>query len=84
MLVKILNDLLMVCDRKIPTVLILLDLSAVFDTVDQNKLVKILHDDIGIRGKVLAWFKSFLLNRTYKVKVKVVVAYSREEQLDTV
>ena len=54
MLVKIVNDLLIACDRKIPTVLMLLYLSAALDTVDQNKLVNILHDEIGIRGKVLA------------------------------
>ena len=79
MLVKIVNDLLIACDRKIPTVLMLLDLSAAFDTVDQNRLVKILHGEIGIKGKVLAWFQSFLLNRTQKVKVGDT--YSREEQL---
>lgn len=80
LLVKIVNDLLIACDRKIPTVLMLLDLSAAFDTVDQIKLLKILHDEIGIQGMALDWFKSYLLNRTQKVKVGD--AYSREEQLD--
>ena len=40
LIVKIVNDLLIACDRKIPTVVMLLDLSAAFDTVDQNKLVR--------------------------------------------
>ena len=80
MLVKIINDLLIACDLKIPTVLMLLDFSAAFGMVDQNKLVKILPGEIGIRDKVLTWFKSFLLDRTQKVTVGD--AYSREEQLE--
>ena len=46
-----------------------LDLSAAFDTVDQQKLLEILHDDIGIRGVALKWFESFLCGRTQKVKI---------------
>ena len=53
--VKIVDELLMACDNKKPTLLLLLDLSAAFDTVDQNKLLKILHHEIGIRGKAFEW-----------------------------
>ena len=49
LLLKIMNNLLASCDKKVPTVLLLLDLSTAFDTVDQKKLLKILHDEIGIR-----------------------------------
>ena len=42
LLVKIVNDLLAACDNKTPTSLMLLDLSAAFDTVDQIKLQNIL------------------------------------------
>ena len=69
LLVKIVNDLLTSCDRKTPTLLMLLDLSAAFDTVDQNKLLKILHDEIGIRGTAFTWFTSFLKSRTQRVKI---------------
>ena len=69
LLVKIMNDLLIACDRKIPTIVMFLDLSAAFDTVDQSKLIEILHKEIGINGVALAWFKSFLIGRTQKVKV---------------
>ena len=52
-----------------PSVVILLDLSAAFDTVDHGKLLKILETEIGIRRTALKWFRSFLTNRTQKVKI---------------
>ena len=36
----------------------LLDLSAAFDTVDQEKLLKILQYEIGIGGTALKWFQA--------------------------
>ena len=56
------------------------DLTAAFDTVDQRKLLNNLHDEIGIRGKALSWFRYFLLDRTQMVKIGNT--YSREEPLD--
>ena len=50
--VKIVNDLLAACDNKTPTLLMLLDLSAAFGTVDQLKLQKILDSEIGIHDCV--------------------------------
>ena len=80
LLLKIMNNLLASCDKKVPTVLLLLDLSAAFDTVDQKKLLKILHDEIGIRDTALAWFKSYLISRTQNVKIGN--CYSKETILD--
>ena len=74
------TELLISCDRKTPTLVMFLDLSAAFDTVDQAKLLQILHDDIGIRGVALKWFESFLCGRTQKVKVGD--EYSSEVVLD--
>ena len=80
LLTKVVNDLLLACDKKIPTLVMFLDLSAAFDTVDQGKLLKILHDDIGIRGVALKWFESYLCGRTQKVKIGD--SYSSEVELD--
>ena len=44
-------------------------MSAAFDTVDHKKLLEILKKEIGIRGTALNWFKSFITNRTQKVKI---------------
>ena len=43
LLVKIFNELLVECDKKTPTILMLLDLSAAFDTADQSKLLDTPH-----------------------------------------
>ena len=80
LLTKVTNDLLLACDKKIPTLVMFLDLSAAFDTVDQGKMLKILHDDIGIRGVALKWFESYLCGRTQKVKIGD--SYSSEVELD--
>ena len=80
LLTKIVNDLLLASDKKIPTVLMFLDLSAAFDTVDQRKLISILEGEIGIRGTALKWFKSFLIGRTQRVKIGD--SYSSEDSLD--
>ena len=68
-LLKITNDILIASDKKTATVLLLLDLSAAFDTVDINRLIEILYSEIGIRGTALNWFCSFLRNRRMRVKI---------------
>ena len=80
LLTKVSNDLFLACDKKTPTLVMFLDLSAAFDTVDQDRLLQILHDDIGIRGVALKWFESYLRKRTQKVKIGD--QYSDEIELD--
>ena len=69
LLLKVVNNLLESADKNIPSVVLLLDLSAAFDTVDQTKLLDILLHEIGITDSALCWFESFLLERTQKVKI---------------
>ena len=69
LMMKVVNDLLTACDEKKPTIVLLLDLSAAFDTVDQEKLLEILRVEIGIEGTALKWFRSFLTERTQRVKI---------------
>ncbi len=49
--------------------LVLLDLSAAFDTVDHNILTQILEHKFSICGKALSVIKSYLEHRTFQVKV---------------
>lgn len=69
LLLKLVNDLFEIFDKQLPAVLLLLDLSAAFDTVDQKKLLNQLKNDIGIVGMAHKWFESFLVNRSQKVKI---------------
>ena len=44
--------------------LVLLDLSAAFDTVDHDTLRQVLSRRFGVQGSMMAWFDSYLTNRT--------------------
>jgi len=62
-LMKVISDKLdTVDDRKGP-----LDLSAAFNIVDNDILLKILDVSFGIGGSVLEWFRLFLTYRTQAV-----------------
>lgn len=68
-LLKVTNDLLLATDREESAVLILLDLSAAFDTVDHAILIDRLKTWVGIRDTALSWFYSYLLERTFAVTI---------------
>ena len=53
-LLKVKNDLLMAMDKDQVTLLVLLDLSSAFDTVEHEILLERLRSTIGLRGKVLS------------------------------
>ena len=50
--------------------LLLLDLSAAFDTVDHSTLLLRLRTRFGVKGSALAWFESYLASRKYDVQVE--------------
>ena len=70
MVLQIVNDVLVGFEKDNCTILVLLDMSAAFDTVDIHKLLKILEFQIGLKGTVLKWFESFLLGREQKVLIE--------------
>jgi hypothetical protein len=59
-LIRVKNDIMMLIDQGKPIILVLLDLSAAFDTVDHNALFSRLKDMLVLSGKVLEWFRSYL------------------------
>ena len=67
---KLVNDVLIGFESNSATIVLLIDLSAAFDTVDISKLLNILQEDIGIKGTALQWLKSFLTGRTQRVKIE--------------
>ena len=68
-LLKVANDLLLASDSGLLSVLMLLDLSAAFDTIDHHILLRRLEELLGIRGTALAWLKSYLSDRFQFVHV---------------
>ncbi len=54
------------CDS---VVLVLLDLSAAFDTVDHEVLLAQLEQVVGIRGTALSWFHSYFKNRSFSINI---------------
>ena len=68
-LLRVHNDLLTAMDRKQGSYLVLLDLLAAFDTVNHELLLHRLKARLGIGGTALAWFRSYLTNRTQEVMV---------------
>ena len=68
-LLKIHNDLILAMDRGEVTSLILLDLSAAFDTVDHFILLTRLQNWFGLDGLSLNWFTSYLSSCSQAVSI---------------
>ena len=62
-LLRVCNDILRSMDQRKVTVLVLLDLSAAFDTVDHQILLHRLQSRFGVTGVVLDWFTPYLTGR---------------------
>ena len=56
-------------DSQRVTLLMLLDLSAAFDTVDHGMLLNRLSTSFGVRGSALQWFTSYLLKRSQRLSI---------------
>ncbi len=78
-LIRVTNYLLLSSDCGCISLLVLLDLSSVFDTIDHNFLLNRLENFVGISGSALAWFKSYLSDRHQFVAVNEEVYRSQVE-----
>ena len=68
-LLKITNDLLIAADSGLVSIVILLDLSAAFDTVSHTILLDRLTTCLGLTDTALSWFQSYLTNRQQFVAI---------------
>ena len=75
-LLCILDDLHSEMDKSHLSLLVALDLSAAFDTIDHATLLHRLSDRFGLRDKSLAWFKSYLSNRSQFVHISGSSSFS--------
>ena len=67
-LLRVSNDILMALDQHKAAILVLLDLSAAFDTIDHGMLLKRL-SDIGIQDTAHDWLRSYLTNRCQSINI---------------
>ena len=73
-LLRVHSDIVSAIDKGRGVFLILLDLSAAFDTVDHTILLSFLKDYIGLDGPALKLFETYLTNRTQCVSIKGVLS----------
>ena len=68
-LLSIENDIHLLLSHGEATALVLLDLSAAFDTIDHSTLLSCLQDWFGVGGSALKWFSSYLSKHYQSVKI---------------
>ena len=68
-LLSIKNEVHLSLSRDEPTALVLLDLSAAFDTIDHSTLLSCLRIWFGVGGSVLKWFTSYLRDHYQSIKI---------------
>ena len=74
MLLRVYNDIVTTIGRGNGAMLVLLDLSAAFDTIDHDNLFCILEKYVGICGNALKLIKSYFSNRTQRVQIVNVLS----------
>ena len=77
-LLKVQNDILIAIDNQKCVVLLLLDTSTAFDTVDHEILLERMSKRFGIKDKVLEWFQSYFQNRTQIVMIDGVKSAAKD------
>ena len=77
-LVKLVNNILWAMEKQLVTVVVILDLSAAFDTVDHDLLLEVLEKQYGIVGTARQWYTSYLKPRSFKVSIKGTTSQPRQ------
>ena len=75
-LVKIHNDILSILDAKSNAVVLLFDLSAAFDTIKHDLLLRKLSAEFGFSDVALEWLSTYLNIRSYFVKDAGFTSYT--------
>ena len=68
-IIRVQSDILQAMDCQRVVVLVMLDLSAAFDTIDHQVLLQRLSSDAGVSGTALRWFQSYLAGRTQSITI---------------
>jgi len=73
-LIKVQSDILVNMDNQKLTQLIMIDLSAAFDTVDHQLLCDTMHTSFGVSSQALQWISSYLRPRSQQVIIGSVLS----------
>jgi hypothetical protein len=76
--IKIMNDILCDIDNRKCVLLILLDMSAAFDTVDHSIFLNRMQYDFGICGSANEWLKSYFTDRQQSVIINGATSHLTE------
>ena len=68
-LIRVKNDIMFALNSDRVILMVLLDLSAAFDTIDHDIFVSRLSSRIGVRSVALSWFKSYLSGWSSQVDI---------------
>ena len=68
-LLMVMNDIEQALDNSNAVFLVMLDLSAAFDTIDHDILMQRLEHGFGIKGTTLNWFHSYITGRHFSISV---------------
>ena len=77
-LIKVQNDILSALNAGSSAILLMLDLSAAFDTIHHDILLSRLCNVYGITGDALDWFRSYLTGRIQRVVIEDAVSVDQE------
>ncbi len=69
-LLRVHNDIMINMNKQHVTLVVFLDLSAAFDTVDHGVLIRRLEQTFGVCGDALAWFRSYLAKRSQRLIIR--------------
>ena len=79
-LLKLTNNILWGMENQQAMAMIILDLSAAFDTVDHELLLQVLNYKFGVTGTALYWYKNYMIPRKFKVSINGT--YSNEKTIN--
>ena len=68
-IIRVQSDILQAMDSQRVIVLVMLNFSAVFNTIDHQVLLQHLSSDVGVSKTALHWFQSYLAGRTQSITI---------------
>ena len=61
-------------DQQQVVLLVLLDLSAAYDTIDIDLLLETMQKDVGLSGQTIKWYSSYMSKCTTQIKVNNILS----------